>query len=258
VALATGSKPAMAGSKRHSTLLPAGLAVSLVLLQPAGFSQPLPVRVDVQTEAGAAKLTVTNETATPVQVTFDDLKGRVGVATVPANASEVHLLAAGTAGVRWSARPVTVSPIFLAYELPFVGPARVTQLPDCTTTHTGPLRHAVDFAMPEGTPIRAARDGTVLESGPSVLKGVEEGVQLQVLHTDGSWAIYGHLKEGASLVSPGQFVQAGDLLAYSGNTGTSTGPHLHFAVYYMRNGRPDSLPIGFKQAVYCGQILVGM
>ncbi|MGQ9700608.1 MAG: peptidoglycan DD-metalloendopeptidase family protein [Candidatus Bipolaricaulaceae bacterium] len=87
--------------------------------------------------------------------------------------------------------------------------------------HTG-----IDLAVPEGTPVRAARAGTVTYSG------WENGFGLLVVidHGDGYETYYGHLSK--LMVVVGQRVSAGEIVALSGNTGLSTGPHLHFEVRY--------------------------
>lgn len=58
--------------------------------------------------------------------------------------------------------------------------------------------------------------------------------------------LYAHLKTGSGVVGPGQHVKAGQLLALSGNTGYSTGPHLHFAVQRNDGTRLISIPFNLK------------
>ncbi|MDV6261965.1 M23 family metallopeptidase [Rhodococcoides yunnanense] len=87
------------------------------------------------------------------------------------------------------------------------------------TTHPG-----LDIANSIGTPVYAAADGTVLDSGPA--DGFGLWVRLQ--HDDGSTTVYGHIDQ--TLVAEGQRVQAGEQIATVGNRGQSTGPHLHFEV----------------------------
>ncbi len=90
---------------------------------------------------------------------------------------------------------------------------------------------ALDFAMPEGTPIHAARAGAVyLLRDDSRLRVRGQANYVYIRHDDGSLALYNHLRSGGIVVQPGDRVAAGDLLGYSGNTGHSTTPHLHFQV----------------------------
>lgn len=82
--------------------------------------------------------------------------------------------------------------------------------------HTG-----VDFAVPTGTPVYAAADGKIVNAN----WGKSYGTQA-VQSVQGGFVIYAHLSSLA--VKPGQDVKKGDLIGKSGNTGNSTGPHLHF------------------------------
>ena len=104
-------------------------------------------------------------------------------------------------------------------------------------THDTPdSRDAIDFALPEGTAVTAARGGIVAdtEAGFSVGRAdralAERANYVRVLHEDGTIGLYLHLRRGGVSVTPGQRVEAGSLLGFSGNTGYSSGPHLHFAV----------------------------
>jgi len=81
--------------------------------------------------------------------------------------------------------------------------------------HTG-----VDYAVPVGTDVLAIADGTIVGAN----WGKSYGTQL-VCHIDGGWIIYAHLS--ATLVKLGDTIKAGQVIAKSGNTGNSTGPHLH-------------------------------
>ncbi|MDR1998640.1 MAG: M23 family metallopeptidase [Frankiaceae bacterium] len=83
----------------------------------------------------------------------------------------------------------------------------------------------IDIDPPLGTPIYAVGDGTVVYAGP--LSGY--GVGIFIRHDNGDVSFYGH--ERTALVSTGDTVSAGDMIARVGNEGQSTGPHLHFGVY---------------------------
>jgi murein DD-endopeptidase MepM/ murein hydrolase activator NlpD len=80
-----------------------------------------------------------------------------------------------------------------------------------------------------GTPVRAAMDGTVSDTGYN--SGLGNFVVLS--HHAGWTSVYGHLQTVS--VKSGQRIAAGQRIAYSGNTGYSTGPHLHFSVF--KSGR---------------------
>ena len=81
--------------------------------------------------------------------------------------------------------------------------------------HTG-----IDYAVPTGTDVLAIADGTIVNAN----WGRSYGVQL-VCAINGGWIIYAHLS--ATLAKPGNKIKAGQVIAKSGNTGNSTGPHLH-------------------------------
>lgn len=117
------------------------------------------------------------------------------------------------------------------------------------TTHFGQSQYAIDFDMPEGTPVCAARDGVVAEiKQDSYMNGEkpEYNNYLLVYHSDGTIGDYGHLKQSSVKVRVGDNVKAGDVLALSGNTGFSSGPHLHFDVRIpLKNGARQTIPIKF-------------
>jgi murein DD-endopeptidase MepM/ murein hydrolase activator NlpD len=114
---------------------------------------------------------------------------------------------------------------------------KVGQAVGGTFSHTGKAHFAFDFWMPSGTPIRAARSGTVVRAIEHFSQGgIEEKFKKRanlvfILHDDGTMARYLHLKRGGARVEVGDRVAAGDLIGYSGNTGYSQNPHLHFDVF---------------------------
>ncbi len=140
------------------------------------------------------------------------------------------------------------------YAFPFGGdePRRLVQGVDGGITHKGLSRYAFDFDMPVGTPVVAARGGTVLQ----VVDGFPEGGfdpkftnranLVFVLHDDGTVGNYGHFSAGIA-VREGQIVAVGELLGSSGNSGYSQGPHVHFQVSAQRFSLPaESIPIRFR------------
>jgi len=96
--------------------------------------------------------------------------------------------------------------------------------------------YAIDFAMPKGTPIVAARGGVVIDAtlkhqeGGFDIRYLDKANTIAIAHDDGTVAEYAHLSPGAEFVTLGQRVAAGELIGHSGNTGYSSGPHLHFIV----------------------------
>ena len=88
--------------------------------------------------------------------------------------------------------------------------------------HTNILHSGVDWGVPTGTAVRAASTGTVVQSGWNG----GYGYCITIKHNDGSMTRYAHLSSIS--VAYGQYVQQGQVIALSGSTGNSTGPHLHF------------------------------
>lgn len=127
--------------------------------------------------------------------------------------------------------------------------------PDTVTHRTIDSMHAVDIAMPVGTDILAARDGVVFDIAANNFRG---GLDLsrdgqaanvvRILHDDGTFSVYAHLNWNSIRVKPGDQVRAGQYIADSGNTGFSSGPHLHFAVQKNAGLTIQSLPIVFRGA----------
>ena len=144
------------------------------------------------------------------------------------------------------------------YRLPFAlsSSVRASQAYPETITHTDPSsEHAIDFVMSVGTDVFAARNGVVIEVASDFFEnGTDLNVNgpranvVRVLHDDGTMSLYAHLNWNTIRVVPGQRVARGEYLADSGNTGFSTGPHLHFVVQRNRGGALVSVPIEFAGA----------
>lgn len=143
------------------------------------------------------------------------------------------------------------------YRLPYAAGKsyRVLQGYGSRFSHTGLEQFAVDFRMPEGTPVHAARAGLVARIEESNNIGCwDDGCGkyanfIVILHEDGTTGEYYHLQQNGVLVEPGQRVLSGQLIGLSGNTGHTTVPHLHFAVYRAAEwGATQSIPVRFASA----------
>ena len=88
------------------------------------------------------------------------------------------------------------------------------------------FHYGVDLSAPQGTPIYATRGGRVTYA----TYDSSSGYYVSINHLDGFVSKYLHMTH--YIVSPGQYVAAGQIIGYCGSTGASTGPHLHFSLYY--------------------------
>ena len=134
------------------------------------------------------------------------------------------------------------------YNLPFHGPTiHISQQFNGRATHHNLAnRYALDFALPEGTPILASRDGIVMDVHSDVLRSHQHvdgaGNYVLILHSDGTMVIYAHLQPNRAMVTPGETIKTAQVIGYSGQSGWSSGPHLHFAVLVNDLGRLRAIP----------------
>lgn len=223
-------------------------------------------RLRLQNDGDVTIAWADNTLAGPIEVRLRLSRGAIASdpplparATVQARGSAiVAYLDASQSGQLWlDALPgdPSASPRDVAYLLPLrQGATRIEQGYGGSFSHADPEnRYAVDFAAAIGTPVQAARDGVVMQvesdfdnAGLKLEKYGGRANLIRILHDDGSMAVYAHLKTEGVLVRVGQRVRAGQQIGLSGNTGFTTGPHLHFAVQVNRGMRLESLP--FKMA----------
>lgn len=135
-------------------------------------------------------------------------------------------------------RPLTASPVS--------GTVTSNYGPRWGSTHYG-----LDIANTIGTPIVSVTDGEVIEAGPA--DGF--GLWVRIRQDDGTIGVYGHIDE--ALVSAGQRVAAGDLIATVGNRGQSTGPHLHYEVWQADGAKSDPTTWLAARGVSVGQTTNG-
>ena len=245
-----------------------------VELRSRGAEMPV-VDVHRQPVPGGVQIIARNQCLCPAEVAVwvteaDNVKGGLeanrAVALLPAGAEQtVMVVRAQQTGAPVSFEmkqgfvlgdPEATHQLEAAY-LPPIAPAsefRVTQAyPDRVTHVTPDSAHAIDIAMPEGSGVFAARAGTVVAvayanflGGADAAKFASKANQVRILHQDGTFAIYAHLAWDSIRVRPGQRVARGERIAASGNTGFSTGPHLHFVVLRNEGLKSVSLPVRFS------------
>jgi murein DD-endopeptidase MepM/ murein hydrolase activator NlpD len=144
----------------------------------------------------------------------------------------------------------------VVYDLPFAQGKRhgIMQGFGGWVSHSAEFQYAIDFDMPLGTLLTAAREGVVVLVETSYTEGRfdpalrDKANVVTVLHADGTFSEYVHLQPRGSLVRVGQEVKRGDPIGYSGNTGYTSAPHLHFHVYKRldTNDQWTTLPIRFR------------
>jgi Membrane proteins related to metalloendopeptidases len=230
------------------------------------------VRVSTRRDGNVTRVYVQNLERSEITMTFDfsvkNLKSDVSfphTATFAPGETEAFVLSPENEAERWEfsytnyykmGSSVAVPDDYL-YSLPYAPGSsfKVTQAFGGSFSHTGSNEYAIDWKMPEGTPVYAARGGLVVkvkddsDRGGNGIKFDRYNNYVLIRHEDGTLGHYCHLMKNGAKVKPGEMVRAGELIALSGNTGFSSGPHLHFCVFKTLNGRQRvSLPVRFKDA----------
>jgi murein DD-endopeptidase MepM/ murein hydrolase activator NlpD len=224
------------------------------------------VRIEKQSLQSGELLTLVNDLHAPVEIELT-IKDARNVA--PLGSNKIHrvlparsktplmTLQPRTTGkmsyrhsLRFALSDPQLQPSNYNYALPWTnGQYKVTQGPGGRFSHQDSKgRHAVDVSMPEGTRVTAARAGTVVSIDENERAGNSSraGNYVRILHSDGTMSVYLHLRQQGVMVKEGQFVNVGDLIAYSGNTGHSTGAHLHFVVQKNIGMNVVSIPFKFE------------
>lgn len=260
------------------------LALALVLASGASCALPAPklsaaamatnhtaVKVLAEhAQGGATHFVVQNSELSEVTMTFDfamenmnsDVKFPYTAAFKP-GATEAFTLTPGDTNINWEYSftnyfklgSCDAVPDDYVYSLPYApGTAhKITQGYDGKYSHQGSNKYAIDWQMPQGTPVYAARGGLVVKvrddsdmGGPDIKFDPYNNYVL-IRHDDGTLGHYCHLQKGGVIVHPGQIVKTGELIAHSGSTGFSSGPHMHFCVFVAKDGRERvSIPVKFR------------
>ncbi len=228
------------------------------------------VKLETRKHDAGETLLVRNDLFAPVDIELklENVENAVGAPTKPIRwvlppRSQIRL---ATLAPRDASKPLKYTPKLrhalgdprlipkpYKYPLPWQGgPFRLTQGANGQYSHFTPKgRYAVDIAMPEGTPIVAARGGMVvkIENEQSGRGNNPAGNFVRIMHDDGTMGVYLHLMKGSVAVREGQRIETGTRIARSGNTGNSTGPHLHFVVQRNVGLAIESIPFDFSQPV---------
>ena len=131
------------------------------------------------------------------------------------------------------------------YDLPFKEGSKYKVVQGYGGMFSHKNKAALDFNMPEGTPIYAAREGVVYSyrdnsnEGGFLTKNTKKANYIIIKHSDGSFGCYWHLQKNGVKIKKGA-VEKGQLIGYSGNTGFVLQAHLHFAVKRKLNYDMDS------------------
>jgi murein DD-endopeptidase MepM/ murein hydrolase activator NlpD len=263
------------------TILPILLAAALLCPRALHANNPPPPRPDnlavkVMTKRDGAltHFYVDNEELSEVTMTFDlnlvNLKGTTDfprTITFPGHqVTEAFTLTPVDCAQKWEysytnyyklGSGIAQHDDSYLYQLPYAAGStyKVTQAFGGSFSHKGSNLYAIDWQMREGTPVCAARGGLVVkvkddsDIGGGSMKFDPYNNYVLIRHDDGTLGHYCHLQKNGICVHPGQIVNTGDVIAHSGNTGFSSGPHLHFCVFKAKDGKQRvSIPIQFKTA----------
>ncbi len=136
------------------------------------------------------------------------------------------------------------------YKIPVGDTYKVMQGYNGTFSHQD--KKALDFDVPIGSKVFAARDGVVIDLKEDSDKGCTDASCMGkanfilIYHDDGTIGSYFHLEKNGAIVVKNQRVKKGDQIGYSGNTGWCAKPHLHFEVYTENNGIQQSVETKFQ------------
>ncbi|GHA96044.1 M23 family metallopeptidase [Streptomyces termitum] len=214
-------------------LVVTGLGASLVAGAGSAFAA----------ESKAAPVAVTAAAAVKVQAQTQAAQAAKAQAAVKAQAAK-------TAQVKAAAKKAVAKPAAVKKATGWVKPVSSYAL-SASYNQGGAMwahKHSgQDFAVPVGTSVRAAAAGTVVKAGPyGGGDGPAYGNAIVVKHANGRYSQYAHLSK--IKVRIGQKVAAGQQIALSGNTGNSSGPHLHFEIRTTPNYGSALNPAAFLRA----------
>lgn len=141
----------------------------------------------------------------------------------------------------------------LVYELPFAKNKKYTIYQGYNGKFSHQNAYSLDFSFKEGEEVHAAREGKVVQVITNnnqhciTIDCAKFNNKIIIMHSDGTLGEYVHLKQNGDEVKVGDEVSTGQLIGYSGNTGWSVGPHLHFSVFVNKiDGQRNYIKTKFK------------
>lgn len=162
---------------------------------------------------------------------IEDLEGIVGLSNETRDVSDLSLIErVDLASITGAQKAFVMQlipngvPIRSEYRTTAKWGSRVHPILKRVHSHTG-----IDYAVPIGTPVYAPADGVADFTGNGYNGGY--GIMVKLEHSFGFKTFYAHLNK--IVVKKGEFVRRGQLIAYTGNTGRSTGPHLHYEIRHL-------------------------
>lgn len=232
------------------------------------------VRIATEKKGTETHLFVENIQSAPVTVTFEmELVNLSSSVTFPYTTTlpgrkrvDLFTLAPVDASLGWSWTYTYYSTFgstavqhddSYVYSLPYPSGKtyRVSQGFNGEYSHFGADQYAVDWRMPSGSPVHAARGGVVVgvkcdsNIGGDDSRFDWDANYVLIEHSDGTLGQYVHLLKSGTKLKVGQQVEAGEFIGLSGNTGHSTGPHLHFSVFRAKDGKHrQTLPVRYRTA----------
>lgn len=252
------------GGRPARSIAARGLVAAALLWPFAALPQAVTAELSIERRAdGSRAALVRNALGGPLQVTVVDAARPQERAEATLDAFETRAIGRfggdGAGGLRLEAQVGAPTPLPpeqrrpYAFPLPVGAAWRLTQGFGGRASHRDPANfHAIDLAAPLGTPVLAARAGTVMQVVDTFTDSGTDAALLErtnlvrVLHDDGSMGLYAHIAAGSARVRAGDPVRVGEALAGVGSVGWSTAPHLHFAVQF-NDGR-ELLTVPFRMA----------